>query len=82
MMPRRAKYREHVDDHQLEGAQALAADGRIILILESSELPAAIEKARTLMSQPSTRPPLKMIDLVSRAIEDLLALRVRGNSSD
>lgn len=72
VMPRRAEYHEHVDDHQLEGAQALAAEGRIILIRETEELPAAIEKART-ASQPSSRPPLKMIDLVSRAIEDLLA---------
>jgi UDP-N-acetylglucosamine transferase subunit ALG13 len=73
VMPRRAKYHEHVDDHQFEGTQALGAEGRIILIHEVEELSAAIDSARRLAARPPPPAPLQMIDLVSRAIEDLLS---------
>jgi UDP-N-acetylglucosamine transferase subunit ALG13 len=75
VMPRRVKYGEHVDDHQLEGAQELAAAGRIILVQEPKELPAAIQIARSRSAPPPVR-PVRMIELVSRAIEDLLVCRV------
>jgi UDP-N-acetylglucosamine transferase subunit ALG13 len=80
VMPRRAKYREHVDDHQLEGAEALASEGRIILIHEVEELSTAIEKARRIALQPPPKPALRMIALVSRAVEDLLARRAQKAS--
>jgi UDP-N-acetylglucosamine transferase subunit ALG13 len=73
VMPRRAKYGEHVDDHQVEGARALAAEGRIILIYETAELPAAILQARRRALQPPSQPPSRMVNLVARAIEELLA---------
>jgi UDP-N-acetylglucosamine transferase subunit ALG13 len=75
VMPRRKKYGEHVDDHQIELAEALAKQGRVIVAYEVSDLPAAIAQARGRGLQSPARPPVRMIDLVSRAIEDLLARR-------
>lgn len=75
VMPRRKHYGEHVDDHQLEGAQALAAEGRIILVHEPYELLTAIEEARTRTVLPQQHNPLRIVELVSRAIEDLLTRR-------
>jgi UDP-N-acetylglucosamine transferase subunit ALG13 len=72
VMPRRKVYGEHIDDHQLEGAQALAAEGRIILAPEVDDLPAAIAQARLRGMQSAPEPPSTMIELVSRGIEELL----------
>jgi len=73
VMPRRKQYGEAVDDHQLEIAQALAAEGRAILAYEPEDLPGAIEQARMRSSRPSVEPPARMIDLVGKAIEEILA---------
>lgn len=44
VMPRRARFGEHVDDHQVEFARELAAAGRIVVASEAAELlPAARE---------------------------------------
>jgi UDP-N-acetylglucosamine transferase subunit ALG13 len=80
VMPRRKHYGEHVDDHQLEGARALAAEGRIVVVYEPAELPAAIDEARTRSSQPQLPNEPRMIKLVSRAIEDLVAIRCATHS--
>jgi UDP-N-acetylglucosamine transferase subunit ALG13 len=45
VMPRRAIYGEHVDDHQLEFARTLAASGRVILAQEVDNLGTAVECA-------------------------------------
>jgi UDP-N-acetylglucosamine transferase subunit ALG13 len=75
VMPRRKHYGEHVDDHQLEGSQRLAAEGRIILVHEPAELLAGIEEACRRKLQPRAQAHLRMVELVSQAIEDLLARR-------
>lgn len=48
VMPRRAKYGEHVDDHQLEFAHALAGANKIVCAEEAADLPGAITKAMEL----------------------------------
>jgi UDP-N-acetylglucosamine transferase subunit ALG13 len=45
VMPRRAKYDEHIDDHQLEFACALAGSGKVVLVEEPEELILAMESA-------------------------------------
>jgi UDP-N-acetylglucosamine transferase subunit ALG13 len=45
VMPRRACYGEIVDDHQIEFAEALAGQGRVILAREPADLAPAIECA-------------------------------------
>jgi len=78
VMPRQRRHGEHVDDHQVELARAMAAENRVILALETSDLPAAIEAAQT---RGITRPngaSRRMIDLVSRAIDELINRRGEG----
>jgi UDP-N-acetylglucosamine transferase subunit ALG13 len=45
VMPRRRKYGEVVDDHQVELATAFAAEGRVTHAAEPGDLPGAIESA-------------------------------------
>ena len=45
VMPRRAAYGEHVDDHQLEFAQELERAGKAIVALEPEHLEAAVIEA-------------------------------------
>ena len=47
LVPRLKKYNEHNNDHQLELAAALEAQGRAIIVHDVSELGAAIERAWT-----------------------------------
>jgi exopolysaccharide biosynthesis glucuronosyltransferase PssE len=75
VMPRRKKYGEHVDDHQVEVAEALAREGRIIMACEAEDLPEAIEKARRCDAQIACREPWRMIELVARAIDELTIVR-------
>jgi UDP-N-acetylglucosamine transferase subunit ALG13 len=72
VMPRRKKYGEHVDDHQVELTKALAAEGRVIAAYEPEDLPGAIEEARRRNTQPGPSPPSRMLELVAQAIEELL----------
>ena len=71
VMPRLQRYGEHVDDHQLELAQALVSEGRIICACEPADLPEAIVKVRRMNSQPPPPPPHQMISLISQAIVEL-----------
>ena len=45
IMPRRAKYDEHVNDHQLELVEALSSEGRIIAVHDIADLDDAIAQA-------------------------------------
>ncbi len=71
VVPRRKKYGEHVDDHQLEVAEALGREGRVIVAREVEDLPAALAKARHCASQATLSEPRRMIELVAQAIEEL-----------
>lgn len=58
VVPRLERYRETVDDHQLELARALAADGRVIALEDLSRLPEAVAAA------PPPRPRTQSDDLL------------------
>ena len=77
VMPRLQRYREHVDDHQVELVEVLAAEGRVIPAYEPEDLPDAIRQARTRIVTSLPPPPSRMIALVSQAIEDLSKQKVR-----
>ncbi|MCD8110784.1 MAG: glycosyl transferase [Clostridiales bacterium] len=47
VVPRLKKYKEHVDDHQLQIADSFAKLGYILKCEEMENLPAAIEKAKS-----------------------------------
>jgi beta-1,4-N-acetylglucosaminyltransferase len=77
VMPRRKRYGELIDDHQLELVQVLATEGRVIPAYEPEDLPHAIGQARTRIVTSLPPPPSRMIALVSQAIEDLSKQKVR-----
>ena len=45
IMPRRQEYGEHVNNHQLEFARALAGTGKAVIAKEPKELEAAVREA-------------------------------------
>ncbi len=73
VMPRREKYDEHVNDHQVQLVQALAAENRIVPAYEPDDLSAAIVEARRLNAHALPPPRSPMVSLVARAIEELVA---------
>ena len=72
VMPRRRKYGEIVNDHQVEFVQVLARQGRIIPAMEPDELPAAVLKAKECNVHPMPLEPSPMIALVSDGMKELL----------
>lgn len=72
VMPRKRNYGEVVDDHQMEIVEVLAAEGRLIPAYEPEDLAAAIAKAERRGTQAPPPAPVRMIELVSQAIEELL----------
>lgn len=71
VMPRRKKYGEIVNDHQVDFAQALTIEGRVILAMEPEDLPAAIAQARQLNMIRRPLPSSPMVALVAQALEEL-----------
>lgn len=72
VVPRLERYGEAVDDHQLELARALAADGRVIALEDLSRLPEAIAAA------PPPRPRTQSDDLlpIQVAVRDAIGAGV------
>ena len=71
VMPRREKYGEHVNDHQLQLVSALAAENKIVPAYEPEDLLAAIAEAKRLNEHPVEVTSSPMISLVETAIEEL-----------
>lgn len=75
VMPRRAVYHEHVDDHQVELSQALERERRVVVALEPDALPAAVEQAlmlqRALAQQPTEQPAI--VHMVESLLDALAA---------
>lgn len=67
------KYNEHINDHQLQLAQAVTTEGPIVPAYETEDLPHAVAEARKQGGQPGslTLPP--MLGLVEKAIEELMS---------
>lgn len=65
VMPRRKKFGEHVNDHQVELAQALAAEGRVLLIESDRDLVVALQAA--LGDEPSS--PVQREESGGRMVE-------------
>lgn len=73
VMPRRKKYGEHINDHQLQLVEALASEKRIIPAYEPAELLKCIDDARQCRVSSVPVRPSKMVSLVAQAIEQLRA---------
>lgn len=72
VMPRRKKYDEIVNDHQLQLVQALAAEGKVIPAYEPTELKDAIDTARLRNAQPLTLSAPPLLSMISQAIDELI----------
>ena len=71
VMPRREKYHEHVNDHQLQLVRALAAEAKIVPAYEPEDLISAVAEARRLNQHPVEMIYSPMISLVRQAIDEL-----------
>jgi UDP-N-acetylglucosamine transferase subunit ALG13 len=76
IMPRRHKYKEHIDDHQLELASAMAEQRLIIPAYEVQELRSAIQQARALPAFTGWGPQKETFAKIGRAMDQLLANRL------
>jgi UDP-N-acetylglucosamine transferase subunit ALG13 len=73
VMPRRKKYEEHVNDHQIQLVEALASEGYVVPAYEAEDLPEAIAAAATHRHDRSPgRSPAPMMRLVRDAIETIV----------
>jgi len=68
VMPRRAKYGEIIDDHQVEFAQALAATGRIVVALEPEDLPSAIERVLSRDANAAEQNRAPLVDRIAQLL--------------
>jgi UDP-N-acetylglucosamine transferase subunit ALG13 len=66
LMPRRASYGEHIDDHQVENATELTLSGKVVVAEEPDDLLGAVEEAmkRQRMPRSSGTAPT-MVGLIS-----------------
>jgi beta-1,4-N-acetylglucosaminyltransferase len=78
VVPRLAKYRELIDDHQLEIAQSLEGDGKVILVLDVEKLESAVQEALARQADLERRPAVqpRLIGLIAERLSDF-----RGSSS-
>jgi len=79
VMPRRRKYGEHLNDHQIEIVEAFASEGLVIPAYEPDDLAAAIASAKTRGLQAPPSAPVQLIGMVSQAIEELMTWSSAGN---
>lgn len=73
VVPRRKKYGEHVNDHQMQLTKVLADEGRVVPVYEIEKLSSAIAQARGRQAQPISTTTPRLLTLVSHAIEELVA---------
>jgi len=74
VMPRRRRYDEVVDDHQVELASELERAGKIVVAMEPSELEAAIARALAEQARPrAPDTPSTMLQLVASTLEGYAA---------
>lgn len=69
VVPRLAKYNEHMNDHQIQITDNFAASGYIIPLYENDHLEEAIEKARNFQPKSFQSNTLNMIQLIETFIE-------------
>ena len=73
VMPRRLRYAECVDDHQVELVECLAAAGRVVPAWEPADLRQAVRTALERVATPSSAPANGLVRVVSDCLQELLA---------
>lgn len=64
VVPRLAQYHEHVDDHQVQIANAFAGKGCVLHCEDLSDLPQLLEEAPNYPFKPYTAPESKIEDII------------------
>lgn len=75
VMPRRKKYGEHVNDHQVQLVEALRDEGMIVPALEIADLGRAVAEARLRNTHKGLLPTSPMVSLVAQAVKELMATK-------
>ncbi len=70
LVPRRACFGEHVNDHQLEFAHQLAMTGRVIFVEELQELANAVTQVHDVPSQESFPEPV-LVGEITKVLADI-----------
>jgi UDP-N-acetylglucosamine transferase subunit ALG13 len=73
VMPRLKRFGEHINDHQVQLVQALAAEGLVVPAYEPGDLAGAVAEARQRRGQ--AVPTCAMVDLVAEALQQVGARR-------
>ena len=71
VMPRRKRFGEIVNDHQVAFVEALAGQGWIIPAMQTDDLPKAVAEAMRLGGSMRSAVPSPMVGLVAKAVEEL-----------
>ncbi len=73
VMPRRKKYREHVNDHQLESAMRFERLGHVIVAYEVDEMPVQLTRLKSFV--PADRFPNRdgVVERVSEYLSEMLS---------
>jgi UDP-N-acetylglucosamine transferase subunit ALG13 len=71
IMPRREKYGEHIDDHQLEFARKLAEEGKVVLAEEADDLKGAVIKASLQSSAVAAGQKPALVSLIGDLLKEL-----------
>lgn len=71
VMPRLKKFKEHVDDHQLELAEALAKQGRIISLYRIGQLKEAIDKVAEFKSKNFSNKKHEIVKTIEDYCQDI-----------
>jgi UDP-N-acetylglucosamine transferase subunit ALG13 len=69
VMPRRLAHGEHIDDHQLELAQAFAGRGLVELAMEPADLDPAVQRALARQGQSAIRWDERLSRLLAEELE-------------
>lgn len=72
IVPRQKKYGEHIDDHQIELAQVLSSEEKIIALHDIVDLPEALRKASRKKLKNKAKGNKKILDVVNNAILELI----------
>ena len=64
VVPRLARYHEHVDDHQVQIAKAFAEKNCVIYCDDLEQLPKVLEDTKTFQFQPYKAPESKIVDII------------------
>lgn len=69
VVPRLRRYGEHVDDHQLDIAQAFAQKGIVLVCGEGASLPRLVKKSRSFVFQKYQSQQQRLLDTISGYLE-------------